>query len=215
MMLILSFEWYIRLFLINTKLCKRRYLSQVAIQSLTTPLCSLCSFCYKMKVWWTSFFRKTLTLLQLFFSSLVSSLVIVFCCFIHFCLLHLTFSFETHSLGRRKYNDIQHGNRWCCGYFYCLWLDRCFVPYLLFSLFLFLSITFETMNTMNCNPDFSFSFTDISDGCGRTGTYCLIDMVLNRMSKGMSTLLFFTLCVSSMSITCLVTFLLICFDSRH
>ena len=23
-----------------------------------------------------------------------------------------------------------------------------------------------------------------SDGCGRTGTYCLIDMVLNRMAKG-------------------------------
>ena len=23
-----------------------------------------------------------------------------------------------------------------------------------------------------------------SDGMGRTGTYCLIDMVLNRMSKG-------------------------------
>lgn len=57
--LILSFEWYIRLlFLINTKLCERRYLSQVAIQSLTTPLCSLSSLCYKMKVWWTSFFRE-------------------------------------------------------------------------------------------------------------------------------------------------------------
>lgn len=25
-----------------------------------------------------------------------------------------------------------------------------------------------------------------SDGCGRTGTYCLIDMVLNRMAKGES-----------------------------
>jgi len=23
-----------------------------------------------------------------------------------------------------------------------------------------------------------------SDGCGRAGTYCLIDMVLNRMAKG-------------------------------
>ena len=23
-----------------------------------------------------------------------------------------------------------------------------------------------------------------SDGCGRSGTYCLMDMVLNRMAKG-------------------------------
>lgn len=28
------------------------------------------------------------------------------------------------------------------------------------------------------------SDVNCSDGCGRTGTYCLIDMVLNRMAKG-------------------------------
>lgn len=27
-------------------------------------------------------------------------------------------------------------------------------------------------------------YYNFSDGCGRTGTYCLVDMVLNRMAKG-------------------------------
>jgi len=33
-----------------------------------------------------------------------------------------------------------------------------------------------------------------SDGAGRTGTYCLIDMVLNRLSKGKNS---FIKCVSN------------------
>lgn len=32
-----------------------------------------------------------------------------------------------------------------------------------------------------CKLTFDIIF---SDGCGRTGTYCLVDMVLNRMAKG-------------------------------
>lgn len=55
------------------------------------------------------------------------------------------------------------------------------VYFLNFSLFHFTFFPFSF---------YIFHFSFFSDGGGRTGTYCLLDMVLNRISKGKLTVIF-------------------------